>query len=70
VLTSVQDALGAIEEHHQFVLSVPDSEAFVHALLRPKPVNDRLRDTVCAIATEPAFDGWSAKCNGSSASSR
>lgn len=47
VLTSVQDAARrAIEEHQQFELSVRDSQAFVHALLNPKPVNDRLRDTV------------------------
>lgn len=47
VLTSVQDAARrAIEEHHQLELSVRDSEAFVDALLNPKTVNDRLRDTV------------------------
>jgi uncharacterized protein (DUF1778 family) len=47
VLTSVQDAARrAIEEHQQLALSVRDSEAFVDALLNPKPVNDRLRDTV------------------------
>ena len=47
VLTSVQDAARrAIEEHHRLALSVRDSEAFVDALLNPKPVNDRLRDTV------------------------
>jgi uncharacterized protein (DUF1778 family) len=47
VLTSVQDAARrAIEEHHQFALSVRDSEAFVDALLNAQPVNDRLRDTV------------------------
>ncbi|MCA1393232.1 DUF1778 domain-containing protein [Bradyrhizobium sp. IC3123] len=47
VLTSVQDAARrAIEEHNQLVLSVHDSEAFVEALLNPRPVNDRLRDTV------------------------
>jgi uncharacterized protein (DUF1778 family) len=47
VLTSVQDAVRrTIEEHHQLALSVRDSEAFVDALLNPKPVNDRLRDTV------------------------
>jgi uncharacterized protein (DUF1778 family) len=47
VLTSVQDAARrAIEEHNQLSLSVRDSEAFVDALLNPKPVNDRLRDTV------------------------
>lgn len=47
VLTSVQDAARrAIEEHSQLALSVRDSEAFVDALLNPKPVNDRLRDTV------------------------
>lgn len=47
VLTSVQDAARrAIEEHQQLELSVRDSEAFVEALLNPKPVNDRLRETV------------------------
>lgn len=47
VLTSVQDAARrAIEEHSQLALSMRDSEAFVNALLNPKPVNDRLRDTV------------------------
>ncbi len=47
VLTSVQDAARrAIEEHQQIELSVRDSQAFVDALLNPKPVNDRLRDTV------------------------
>jgi uncharacterized protein (DUF1778 family) len=47
VLTSVQEAARrAIEDHRQLELSVRDSEAFVDALLNPKPVNDRLRDTV------------------------
>lgn len=47
VLTSVQDAARrAIEEHQQLELSVRDSEAFVDALLNPKPVNGRLRETV------------------------
>ena len=47
VLTSVQEAARrAIEEHQRLDLSVRDSEAFVEALLTPKPVNDRLRDTV------------------------
>jgi uncharacterized protein (DUF1778 family) len=47
VLTSVQDAARrAIEEHNQLALSVRDSEAFVDALLNPKPINNRLRDTV------------------------
>lgn len=47
VLTSVQDAaLRAIEAHQRLELSVRDSEAFVEAMLNPKPVNDRLRDTV------------------------
>lgn len=47
VLTSVQDAARrTIEEHNQLALSVRDSEAFVDALLNPKSVNDRLRDTV------------------------
>jgi uncharacterized protein (DUF1778 family) len=47
VLTSVQDAARrAINEHQQIELSVRDSQAFVDALLNPKPVNDRLRETV------------------------
>jgi len=47
VLTSVQEAARrAIEDHRQLELSMRDSEAFVDALLNPKPVNDRLRDTV------------------------
>ena len=47
VLTSVQDAARrAIDEHQRLDLSVRDSQAFVEALLKPKPVNDRLRDTV------------------------
>src|SRR5690242_5930534 len=47
VLTSVQEAARrAIEEHSKLALSVRDSEAFVDALLNPRPVNDRLRDTV------------------------
>jgi uncharacterized protein (DUF1778 family) len=47
VLTSVQDAARrAIEEHSQLALSLRDSKAFVDALLNPKPVNDRLRETV------------------------
>jgi uncharacterized protein (DUF1778 family) len=47
VLTSVQDAARrAVSEHQQLELSVRDSQAFVAALLNPKPVNDRLRDTV------------------------
>jgi uncharacterized protein (DUF1778 family) len=47
VLTSVQDAARrTIEEHQQLELSVRDSKAFVEALLNPRPVNARLRDTV------------------------
>ena len=47
VLTSVQDAARrAITEHQQLNLSIQDSQAFVEALLNPKPVNDRLRETV------------------------
>jgi len=47
VLTSVQEAARrAIEENRQRVLSVRDSEVFVDTLLKPKPVNKRLRDTV------------------------
>lgn len=48
VLTSVQDAARRIiAEHQQLELSMRDSEAFVGALLNPKPVNERLRDTIC-----------------------
>jgi uncharacterized protein (DUF1778 family) len=47
VLTSVQEAARrAIAEHQQLELSVRDSEAFVDALLHPRPVNARLRETV------------------------
>ena len=47
VLSSVQEAARrAIEQHQRLELSVRDSEAFVEALLNPRPVNDRLRDTV------------------------
>jgi uncharacterized protein (DUF1778 family) len=47
VLTSVQDAARrAIDEHDRIELSVRDSEAFADALLNPRPINDRLRDTV------------------------
>ena len=47
VLTSLQDAARrAIEERQRLELSVRGSEAFVDALLNPKPVNDRLRETV------------------------
>lgn len=47
VLTSLQDAARrAIEEHSQLVLSVRDSETFVDALLDPRPVDDRLQDTI------------------------
>jgi uncharacterized protein (DUF1778 family) len=47
VLTSLQDAARrAIEEHQRLDLSIRDSQAFVQALINPKPVNDRLRETV------------------------
>ncbi len=47
VLSSLQDAARrAIEEHQRVNLSVRDSQTFVEALINPKPVNDRLRDTV------------------------
>ncbi len=47
VLTSLQDAARrAIADHHQLELSLRDSEAFVAALTRPRPVNARLRETV------------------------
>lgn len=47
VLASVQDAARrAIEEHGRISLSLADNEAFVQALLEPRPVDERLRDTV------------------------
>jgi uncharacterized protein (DUF1778 family) len=47
VLTSVQAAARrAIEAHRKLELSVRDSDAFIEALLNPKPVGDRLRETV------------------------
>ena len=47
VLSSVQDAARrAIDEHDRIELSVRDSEAFVDALLNPRPINGRLRDAV------------------------
>jgi uncharacterized protein (DUF1778 family) len=47
VLTSVQDAARrAIEEHQRLDLSLRDSQAFVAALLKPQPVNNRLHETV------------------------
>ena len=47
VLTSVQEAARkAIDEHQRLDLSIRDSEVFIDALVNPKPVNDRLRDTV------------------------
>ena len=47
VLTSVREAAHrAIEEHQQLALSVADARAFVEALVQPKPVNERLRDTI------------------------
>lgn len=47
VMTSLRDAARrAIEEHQQLDLSVRDSQAFVDALLNPKPVNDRPSNTV------------------------
>ena len=47
VLASVQEASRrAIQEHRQVDLSLRDSQSFVEALLNPRPVNDRLRETV------------------------
>lgn len=47
VLTSVQDAARrAIEEYQHLELSVRDSQAFVQSLVEPRPVNERLQDTV------------------------
>ena len=47
VLANVQEAARqAIETHGRPHLSIKDSDAFVEAMLRPQPINDRLRDTV------------------------
>ena len=47
VLISVQDAARrVIEDYQRIDLSLRDSQAFVEALLNPKPVNDRLRETI------------------------
>jgi uncharacterized protein (DUF1778 family) len=47
VLTSLQDAARrAIDEHERLNLSLRDRRAFVDALLKPRPVNERLRQTV------------------------
>lgn len=47
VLSSVQEAAQrAIDDYQRIDLSVKDAEAFVEALLNPKPVNDRLRETI------------------------
>jgi len=47
VVTSLQDAARrSIEAHQRIHLSVRDSEAFVEALLNPRPVNERLRDSI------------------------
>ena len=59
MLTNVQDAARrVIEEYHQLTLSVRDGDAFVIALLYPKPVNDRPRIRCVAIVREPVFDAW------------
>jgi len=47
LLTSAQDAARrTIKEYQELELSVRDSQAFVNALLNPKPMNERLRETV------------------------
>lgn len=47
VLTSVQDAARrAIEEHDVLELSVRDGRTFVQTLLEPRPLNDRLLETI------------------------
>jgi len=59
VLTNVQDAARrVIEEYHQLTLSVRDGDAFVIALLYPKPVNDRPRNTVRRYRERTVFDAW------------
>ncbi len=47
VLDSVQEAARrAIEDHQRLTLSLRDRQAFVEALVDPKPVNDRLKETI------------------------
>jgi uncharacterized protein (DUF1778 family) len=47
VLASVADAAKqAIESHGTIVLSARDSAVFADAFVNPKPVNDRLRETI------------------------
>lgn len=47
LLSSVQDAAQkAIEDHQRIQLSIRDAEAFVEALINPKPVNERLKETI------------------------
>jgi len=47
VLASAQDAARRIiDEHSRIELSIHDSRAFVESMLSPKPVNERLRETV------------------------
>ena len=47
VLSSVQAAARqAVEDHQRVSLIVRDSQSFVQALINPRPVNDRLRETV------------------------
>jgi uncharacterized protein (DUF1778 family) len=47
VLTALQAAAeSAIERRQHLELSLRDREAFVEALLQPKPINDRLHETV------------------------
>ena len=49
VLTSVQDAAKkAIAEHEVIRLSVRDTQAFVDALLTPRPPGKRMRERVVA----------------------
>lgn len=47
VLSSLQDAARqAIDEYQRVELSMRDSQAFVQALIKPQPVNERLTETV------------------------
>lgn len=56
VLMSVQEAARrTIEAHQQLELSIRDSRAFVEALLEPKPVGDRLRETVRLYREAPTY---------------
>ena len=49
-----EEASGPIEEHID--LSKRDSQAFIEALINPRPVNERLRETIRRIGKRSASD--------------